>query len=82
MLDKLGALETWQTTADASLGTLLEQSSTTATRVEETVTQVAKLDFRPPPPPPRGGSTGYAGYAPAYPAILETFTVYICVFLK
>jgi len=51
-LDKLSALEAWQTTAEESLGTLLQRSSATATRVEETASRVTRLEFRPPPPPP------------------------------
>jgi hypothetical protein len=30
----------------------------------------------------RCGSTGYARYAPAYPMILETITVYTCIFFE
>ena len=33
-LDKLGALETWKETADGSLGTLLQKTTATVTRVE------------------------------------------------
>ena len=51
-LDKLGALETWKETADGSLGTLLQKTAATATRVEETASRVSRLEFRPPPPPP------------------------------
>ncbi|CAD6241764.1 unnamed protein product [Miscanthus lutarioriparius] len=51
-LDKLGALETWKETADGSLGTLLQKTTATATRVEETASRVSRLEFRPPPPPP------------------------------
>ena len=51
-LDKLSALEAWQTTAEESLGTLLERSSATATRVKETASRVTRLEFRPPPQPP------------------------------
>lgn len=50
-LDKISTLETWQTSADASLGTLLQQSSAAVTRIEEMASRVTQLELQPPPPP-------------------------------
>lgn len=45
LLDKVTGLESWRTSADASLGTLLKTASDTAGRVQQ-------LEAWPPPPPP------------------------------
>jgi DNA repair exonuclease SbcCD ATPase subunit len=54
-LDKLSALEAWHTKAEESMGTLLQRTTETTTRMEEMAARVKSLEFRPPPlplPPP------------------------------
>jgi hypothetical protein len=45
LLDKVTGLESWRTSADSSLGSLLQTASDTAMRVQQ-------LEARPPSPPP------------------------------
>ncbi|XP_066361406.1 uncharacterized protein [Miscanthus floridulus] len=44
-LNKLNDLEAWRTIAETSMGTMMQQSKETTTRVQQ-------LEARPPPPPP------------------------------
>ena len=51
-LDKLSVLQAWRVTDHESMGTLLQRSMETTTRMDETAARIKSLEFRPPPPPP------------------------------
>jgi hypothetical protein len=51
LLDKVTGLESWRTSADSSLGSLLQTASDTAMRVQQLE---ARPPSPPPPPPPPG----------------------------
>lgn len=52
MLDKLDGLESWRSTMDKSLGSLLQKTDDVVTQVDQTTSRLQALEAPPPPPPP------------------------------